>query len=173
MIAHHPLHGSGQAALPHLALALGNDAHATQGIRMADGRQRQPASDEAQHAIPKNAAVLAAPRQRAEPESPYLESKVPQRRGVHGHSVISDVSTHHRFQPFAQFGNGFMYASLKLGFHLIQLRLQPFAYRLPQHREPSIALLLHADMRQAQEAPGDAYWASQQSGNYPERTCSR
>jgi hypothetical protein len=28
-------------------------------------------------------------------------------------------------------------------------------------------------MRQAQEAPGDAYWASQQSGNYPERTCSR
>jgi hypothetical protein len=29
-------------------------------------------------------------------------------------------------------------------------------------------------MRKAQEAPGDAYWASrQQSGNYPERTCSR
>ena len=151
MIAHHPLHGSGQAALPHLALALGNDAHATQGIRMADGRQRQPASDEAQHAIPKNAAVLAAPRQRAEPESPYLESKVPQRRGVHGHSVISDVSTHHRFQPFAQFGNGFMYASLKPGFHLIQLRLQPFAYRLPQHRKPSIAPLPYADRRKVEK----------------------
>jgi hypothetical protein len=47
MIAHNPLHGSGRAALPHPALALGNDAHAAQGIRMADGRQRQPASDEA------------------------------------------------------------------------------------------------------------------------------
>jgi hypothetical protein len=28
MIAHNPLHGSGQAALPHPALALGDDAHA-------------------------------------------------------------------------------------------------------------------------------------------------
>jgi len=47
-------------------------------------------------------------------------------------------------------------------------------HRLPQHREPSIALLLHADMRKAQEAPGDAYWASrQQSRKYPERACSR
>jgi hypothetical protein len=27
-----------------------------------------------------------------------------------------------------------VYASLKLGFHLVQLRLQPFAYRLPHHR---------------------------------------
>src|SRR6266436_3136830 len=151
MIAHNPLHGSGQAALPHPALALGNDAHAAQGIRMADGRQRQPASDKAQHAIPKNAAVLAAPRQRAVPEPPYLESKEPQRRGVHGHSVISDVSTHHRLQPLAQLRNGFVHASLKLGFHLVQLRLQPFAYRLPQHRKPSIAPLLYANMRKAEK----------------------
>jgi hypothetical protein len=28
MIAHNPLHGSGQAEFPHPALALGNDAHA-------------------------------------------------------------------------------------------------------------------------------------------------
>jgi hypothetical protein len=28
MIAHNPLHGSGQADFPHPALALGNDAHA-------------------------------------------------------------------------------------------------------------------------------------------------
>jgi hypothetical protein len=27
-----------------------------------------------------------------------------------------------------------VYASLKLAFHLVQLRLQPFAYRLPHHR---------------------------------------
>jgi hypothetical protein len=28
-----------------------------------------------------------------------------------------------------------VHSSLKLGFHLIQLRLQPFPYRLPQHRD--------------------------------------
>ena len=43
MIAHNPLHGSGQAALPHPALALGKDAHAAQRIGMTDGRHRQPA----------------------------------------------------------------------------------------------------------------------------------
>src|SRR6266571_4503140 len=49
------------------------------GVGMADGRRRQPASDEAPHAIPEYAAVLAAPRQRAMPEPPYLEPKNPQR----------------------------------------------------------------------------------------------
>jgi len=44
MIAHNPLHGFGQAALPHPALALGVDAHAAQGIGMTDGRQRQHCS---------------------------------------------------------------------------------------------------------------------------------
>src|SRR6267154_626644 len=151
MIAHDPLHGSGRAALPHPALALGEDAPAAHRIGMTDRRQRQPASDEAPHAIPKDAAVLAAPRQRAVPEPRYLESKEPQRRCVHGHSVIADVSTHHRLQPLALFGDGFVHPSLKFGFHLVQLRLQPFAYRLPQHRKPSIAPLLHADMRKAKK----------------------
>src|SRR5205807_648001 len=40
MIAHNPLHGSGQAGFPHPALALGDNAHAAQGIGMTDGRQR-------------------------------------------------------------------------------------------------------------------------------------
>src|SRR5882762_704577 len=53
MIAHNPLHGSGQAGFPHPALALGEDAHASQGIGMTDSRHRQPASDEAPHAIPQ------------------------------------------------------------------------------------------------------------------------
>src|SRR6266478_839013 len=151
MIAHNPLHGSGQAGFPHPALALGEDAHASQGIGMTDGRHRQPASDEAPHAIPKDAAFLAAPRQRAMPEPPHLEPKEIQRRLVHGHPVVADVSTHHRLQPFTQFGDGCMHSSLKFGFHLVQLRLQPFADRLPQHREPSIAPLLHADVREAKK----------------------
>jgi hypothetical protein len=53
MFAHNPLHGSGQAGFPHPALALGDGAHAAQGIGMTDGRHGQPASDEAPHAIPE------------------------------------------------------------------------------------------------------------------------
>ena len=139
MFSHNPLHGSGQAGFPHPALALGEDARAAERIGMTDGRQRQPASDEAPHAVPEYATVLAAPRQRAMPEPSHLESKKSQRRVVHGHSVIPDVSTHHRLQPLALFGDGFVHTTLKFGFYLIQLRLQPFAYRLPQHRKPSIA----------------------------------
>ena len=151
MIAHNPLHGSGQAGLPHPALALGEDAHAVQRIGMTDGRHRQPASDEAPHTIPEYATVLATPRQRTMPEPSHLESEKSQRRVVHGHSVVSEVSTHHRLQPLALFGNGVVHTTLKFGFHLVQFRLQPFAYRLPQHREPSITPLLHTDMRKAKE----------------------
>src|SRR5216683_2451338 len=151
MIAHNPLHGSGQAALPHPALALGDDAHAAQGIGMTDDRYGQPAVDKAPHAIPKNAAILAAPRQRAVPEPPHLEPKEPQRILVQGHAVIPNVPTYHRLQPFALVGDGCVHASLKLGFHLVQFRLQPFADRLPQYRKPPIAPLLHADVRKAEE----------------------
>ena len=147
MIAHNPLHGSGQAGFPHPALALGEDADAMQGIGMTDRRRRQPASDEAPHAIPKHAAFVATPRKRAMPEPPYLEPKNPQRVLVLRHTVIPDVPTYHRLQPLAYFGDGFMQSSLKLGFHLVQLRLQPFANRLPQHRKPSIAPLLHTNVR--------------------------
>src|SRR6267378_3349773 len=151
MIAHDPLHGSGRAALPHPALALGEDAHATQGIGMTDRRKWQPMVDKTPHASPEDAAVLAAPRQRAMPEPPHLESKNSQRRVVHGHSVIPDMSPHHRLQPLALFGDGFVHTTLKLGFHLIRLRLQSLADRLPQHRKPSITPLLYADMRKAKE----------------------
>jgi hypothetical protein len=118
---------------------------------MTDRRQRQPASDETPHAVPEDAAVLATPRQRAMPKPADSEPKNCQRRLVHGHSVVAKVSTYNRPQPLALLGDGFVHSSPKLGFHLIQLRLQPFPDRLPQHREPSIAPLLHADMRKAQE----------------------
>src|ERR1700741_2645255 len=151
MIAHNPLHGSGQADFPHPALALGDTAHAAQGIGMTDGRQRQPASDEAPHAIPKDASVLATPRQRAMPEPSHSESKKSQRRFVHGHPVIPEVSTHDRLQPLALFRDGFMHTTLKFGFYRVQFRLQSFADRLPQHRVHSVAPLLHADMREAEK----------------------
>jgi hypothetical protein len=79
-----PISGTGFAPASHTVLlaaplALGNDAHASQRIGMTDGRHRQPASDKAPHAIPKDAAVLAAPRKRAMPEPPHLEPKDPRR----------------------------------------------------------------------------------------------
>src|ERR1700730_3974622 len=72
----------------HPALALSEDAHAEQRIGMTDSRQRQPASTKAPHTIPKDVAVLAAPRQRAMPEPPHLEPKDPKRVLVQGHAVI-------------------------------------------------------------------------------------
>jgi hypothetical protein len=103
---------------------------------MTDRRQRQPASDEAPHAIPEDAAVLAPPRQRAMPIPADSEPKNRQRRLVHGHSGVAEVSTHNRPQPLALFGDGFgdgcVHSSLKVGFHLVPLRLHLFADRLPQ-----------------------------------------
>jgi len=156
MFAHNPLHGSGQAGFPHPALALGEDAHAAQGVGMTDGRRRQPASDEAPHAVPQEAPGLAAPGQRAIPEAPDLKPKEKQRRLIQGHSVVTVVSTHHRLQPLTQFGDGSVHASLKFGFHRVQLRLQPLADRLPHHRIHSVASLLHADMRKAKEVECDS-----------------
>jgi hypothetical protein len=132
MVAHNPLHGSGQAGLPHPALTSGDDAHAAQGIRMTSAGGRQPAVDQAPHPVPKHAGVLAAPQERAMPEPTDLEPKRVQRRAVGRHSVITNVSTHDRPQPLAHFRDGVMHASFEFGLHLAQLRLQPFANRLPQ-----------------------------------------
>src|ERR1700730_7814918 len=85
------------------------------------------------------------------PKPADSEPKNCQRRFVHGHSVVAEVSTYNRPQPLALLGDGFVHSSPKLGFHLVQLRLQPFPYRLPQHRVPSIAPLLYADMRKAEK----------------------
>ena len=103
MIDNNPLHGSGQAALPHPALALGKNSHAAQGIGMTDRRHRQPASDQAPHAIPKDAAILAAFGQRTVPEPPYLEPKIVV-DGWFMATVVEKVSTHNRPQPLALFG---------------------------------------------------------------------
>jgi hypothetical protein len=75
---------------------------------MTDQRQKQPTSDEAPQAAPKDAAVLAPPRQRAMPAPSHLEPKKSPRRVVHGHSVVAKVPTHHRCEPLALFGNGFV-----------------------------------------------------------------
>jgi hypothetical protein len=119
------LHGSGRVDFPRAAVALGNSARAAQRISMTDGRPGQPASDQRPHAVPEDATVLAAPRQRAVPEPAHWEPKSPQRGGVQGHSAVPDVSSHRRLQPLAQLGDGGVHASLKFGSHLV-----PFACNL-------------------------------------------
>ena len=124
------LRGSGRAGFPHPALALGDNAHAAQGIRMIDANSREPAANQPSHPVPQDSTVLASPRERALPEPAHLEPEDSQRRRVHGHSVVANLSTHHRLQPLAWFGDRFVHSSPKFGFHLIQFRLQPFADRL-------------------------------------------
>ena len=61
-ITRDPLHRSGRAALPHPALASGDDAKSPQGIGMTDARRGQPAVDEPAHPLPGDARRLTAPR---------------------------------------------------------------------------------------------------------------
>src|SRR5437588_12733570 len=86
MVAHNPLHRSGQADFPHPALASGDDAKSPQGIGVTDAGRGQIAADEAPHPVPAYTAVLAAPRQRAVPEPADLESEQAECRVVHRHT---------------------------------------------------------------------------------------
>ena len=72
MVTHDPLHGSGRAALPHPALALGNDAHAAHRIGMIDEAEAA-SGDQPPHAVPADMALLAAPRQRTLPQPAQLD----------------------------------------------------------------------------------------------------
>jgi hypothetical protein len=55
---------------------------------------------------------------------------------IHGHSAVADVTTDNRVQPVALFGDGFVHPSLKLGFQLVQFRLQAFTPELSSSRSP-------------------------------------
>src|ERR1035441_712133 len=150
-ISPYPPHRSGLADFPHTAPTSGNDAHTAQRKRMIHAHRRKPVVDQAQHPIPRYSAVLAAARQRPMPEPAYLESERTQRVAVHGHSVVADVSTHHRPQPLACVLDGRVHSLSQLGFYRVQLRLLPLANCLPYHRKVTVAPLLPADMREAEK----------------------
>jgi hypothetical protein len=56
-IARNPLHGSGRAALPHPALASGDNAKPPQGVRVTNARRGQPPLDKPAHPLPSTPAV--------------------------------------------------------------------------------------------------------------------
>ena len=108
---------------------------------MADAGRRQPAADEPLHSLPRDAALLASASEDAMPEVAHGEAKVSQGVPVARYSVVSEVPAHNGFQPRADRRNRVVHTPPQFGFHLLQLGLQPFANRLPQHREPSPARL--------------------------------
>jgi hypothetical protein len=103
------------------------------------------------HPIPSDTTGLATAHKSAVPEPSDLDSKQMQRVVVHGHAVIAIVPSDYGSQPLAYFWDGTVHASPEFVFHLVQLRLQPCANRLPQHCKPSIASFLPADMRETEE----------------------
>src|SRR5262245_19357599 len=148
-ITEHPLHRSGRADLPHPAPTSGNDAKAAERVEMTDARRRQSAIDVPLHPRTSQTMALTAPPKRAQPESSDLVPKGAQRVGVHRHAVVTDVPANDAAQPRALFADGPVHASPQLRFHVVQLRVQPFAHRVPKHREASVASLLPADVREA------------------------
>ena len=105
---------------------------------MTDARRRQPAVDKPPHAVPGDAAVLAAARQGAMPEPAHLvaeQLQAPGRSWARHNSGQCPPTTD--AQPSALLRDGIVHAPSQLGFDLGQLRLQPLAHGLAQDRETS------------------------------------
>src|SRR3989441_10788181 len=149
-IADHPLHGSGRAALPHPALALGRDGEAHARIGMTETWSREPATDVRAHAAPRQVITLASATQDAPPELGHRCPNRAQRRAIRRDSVVPVVPENDRPQIRALLRNGLMHALPECGLDRSQLRLPPRAHRLAQHREPSLPGL-PAAMREAQK----------------------
>ena len=153
IIADHPLHRSGRAALPHPAPTSGSDAQALGRIGMADASGRKPGVEQQPHASPGQVITLTPMPQHRPPHAPDREAEHTDGRAVHRYAVVTHVSENHRTQVFANLRDGVVHARFELGFHRLKLRLQPFAHRLTQNRKPALASL-PAAVREAKEVEG-------------------
>src|SRR6266545_1673579 len=149
-IARNPLHGSGRAALPHPALALGGGAEACEGIGMADARGWQPPVDVAIHPFPRQMMALAATLERPLPEPADGLAKGDDATPVHGHPVVPHVSHDDRAQIVPYRRERVVQASPEFSLDRLELRLPSLAHRLPQHRELPLPRL-PAAMREAEK----------------------
>lgn len=152
-ITEHPLHGSGRAALPHPAPALGHEREALVRVRMTNMRHWKPRRNQSHHAPPRHERRLATTLQRGAPEASEGVMKRRQTRRMAGHPKVAGVPHPHRAQVGSLFGNGRVQPTPQLGFHRLQLRLPPLAHRLAQHRTPSLPRLA-ARMRETEKVEG-------------------
>src|SRR3970040_149018 len=101
MIAQGPLHRSGHAAFPHPAPTSGNDAKSLEWISVTDTCGRNPSIDVPGHPLPGQVMSLTTSLKRSLPEPTNLESERAQPRGVHRHTVVTEVPTDDAAQPRA------------------------------------------------------------------------
>src|SRR5438128_3297002 len=153
MVAPDPVHRSGRAELAHPALAVGDDAEPHEGIRMTDVRGRKPPREVARHAAPRQMIALTTTTQDTPPDTAAGLTEGTDGSAVHGHAGIAHVSENNRANISALASHGRVQASLKFGFHRLELRLPPLSHRQPQHREPALTRL-RAAMREAEEVKG-------------------
>jgi len=152
-VARGPLHRSGRAALPHPAPALGDDAKAHEGIRVADADGRKPPVDVALHPAPRQVVLLAAATQGPPPQPSHCLAESTERRAVHRDPVVPDMAPNDSPEIGALLRDGKMQAVPQLRFHFLELGLPPRTHRLPQHREATRPRL-RAAMREAEETEG-------------------
>jgi hypothetical protein len=117
---------------------------------MRDPDRREPLFREAQHALPVQAAALAATPKRPIPVPDRHEPEGVDALAVAGHGVVREMPTHHASQPAALLGDGQMSASHQLGVDLAQLRPHPLRFRDPLELKAPV-LGLPADMRKTQK----------------------
>ena len=150
-IANHPLHRSGRALLTHPALALGDDAKSSPGIRVMDHRTWQPKANQMAHPLPGKPRFLAPAPQRPVPVTAHMKAKPRQRLQVGRHSVIPVVPRYHRPEPLPYFRHRLMHSFAEFPLDFLQLSAFPLTHRPPQYRKPPIASLLATDVREAKK----------------------
>src|ERR1700687_6224366 len=153
MIAHSPRHRSGRAVLPHPAPTSGDDVQTHKGIRMTDTCRRKPPSNKAFHTVPRQVVALTASAQDLPPHIAHCHAIGSQRRPIHGHTIVMEMSQQDRAQISPLFPDGRAHALPQYDFELPQLGLPPLPHRLPQNRNPAPPRLWAA-MRKSEEVEG-------------------
>ncbi len=136
MVAHDPLHRSGRAALPHPALALGENAKANKRIGMTDASGRKPPGEVVLHPAPREAVGLAAAQKHPMPQPTHGPAEEADGPTIHRHAEVPEVTANDRAHIGPLLRDGEMHA--------------PPSDRLPQHRKPSPPRL-PTDVGEAQE----------------------
>src|SRR5881409_572748 len=117
MITHNPLHGSGHAALPHPALALGGNAEAHEGIGVTDTGGWKPPVEVPPHPLPRQMMRLAAALEGPPPEPADGRPEGAEAVPVHGDPVVAHVAPNDRAQISAHRRDGLVQAPPQLDLH--------------------------------------------------------